>query len=136
MKSISELMKSGSVQLSDRRMQPRFRFRGPVEIIAFDVVGAVVPADIVGWTTDLSARGAVVTVQKKASGKGLFLRFAQADDLVMPGKIIRTISEDGGFFTYAIEFCSEFDGDQLVRIFNHETPEPSCRPSELETVIS
>lgn len=124
MANLQDLMQSGKVQLSDRREHPRFRFRGPVEIIAVDVVGAIVPTDIIGWTTDVSAVGAVITLQQQLTNKGLFIRFADSDELVMPASIIRTLSEQSGFYTYAVEFASTFDNDQLVRVMSYE-PTPA-----------
>jgi hypothetical protein len=124
MSNLQNLMRSGKVQLSDRREHPRFRFRGPVEVIAVDVVGAIVPTDISGWTTDVSAVGAVVTLQQQLTNKGLFIRFANSDELVMPASIIRTLSEQSGFYTYAVEFASIFDNDKLVQIMSFE-PAPA-----------
>lgn len=116
MSGIGDLLRSGRIQLSDRRKQPRFRFRGPVEVIAVDVVGAIVPTDIEGWTTDISSEGAVITVRKKLTCKGLFLRFANSDDVVMPASISRTIAEERAFSTYAVKFASMLDDAQLIAV--------------------
>lgn len=134
MSSLQDLLHSGRVLLSDRREHPRFRFRGPVEIIAVDVVGSIIPTDIKGFTTDISSVGTVLTVQKKLTTNGVFIRFAEADELVMPARIIRTMSEQNGFFTYACEFASTFDNDQLIRVMSHtESEEFSAEPSQLTT---
>jgi hypothetical protein len=119
MATIQNLISSGAVKLSDRRTHPRFRFRGSIEVIAVDVVGSIVPTDIPGWTTDVSAVGAVITVQKKLTNKGLFIRFAEDDGLVMPASVIRTVAEQGGFFTYAVEFAASFEKQQLVTLMSH-----------------
>lgn len=130
MSKLQNLMQSGKVQLSDRREHPRFRFRGPVEVIAVDVVGAIVPTDISGWTTDVSSVGAVITLQQPLTNKGLFIRFADADELVMPASIIRTLSEQSGFYTYAVEFASMFDNDQLVQVMSYERPSQDSSGSQ------
>lgn len=135
MANLQTLLKSGRVHLSDRRGNPRFRFRGPIEIIAVDVVGSIVPTEIHGWTTDVSAVGAVITVQKKLTNKGVFVRFAEADELVMPAGVIRTISEESGFFTYAVEFASAFDNDQLLRILSH-TPNETALAKTVKSPAS
>ncbi|MFK7821090.1 MAG: hypothetical protein AB8G99_20405 [Planctomycetaceae bacterium] len=119
MATIQNLIRSGTVQVSDRRKHPRFRFRGAIEVLAVDVFGSIIPTEIPGWTTDVSEVGAVITVQNKLTNKGLFIRFAKDDDMVMPASIIRTMSEQGGFFTYAIEFASPFDKQQLVTLMSN-----------------
>ena len=144
MATIQNLIRTGTVQLSDRRKHPRFRFRGAIEVIAVDVVGSIIPTEIPGWTTDVSAVGAVITVQKKLTNKGLFIRFAEDDALVMPASIIRTMSEQGGFFTYATEFASSFDKDQLVALMSHtevgkrvkiDEPDHSLSPESTRQVV-
>ncbi len=138
MPKLQELLTSGRVQLSDRREHPRFRFRGPIEVIAVDVVGAIVPTDIAGWTADISAVGAVITVQKRLTNKGLFIRFAQTDSLVMPAAIIRTITEQSGFYTYAVEFASSFDNDQLLEFmsFSEQTKADADRVAQTTESIT
>ena len=130
MSSLQNLMQSGKIQLSDRREHPRFRFRGPVGVIAVNVVGSIVPTDIRGWTTDVSSVGAVITLQQQLTNKGLFIRFANDDQLVMPASIIRTLSEESGFYTYAVEFASAFDNDQLVQVMSYDPAEQDCSTAE------
>ena len=87
------------------------------------------PTEIPGWTADVSSVGAVITVQKKLTNKGLFIRFAHDDALVMPAAVIRTIAEQAGFFTYAVEFASSFDNEQLLE-FMSSTENAAAKPAE------
>ncbi len=118
MKSIQELLQSGTVQINDRRDQPRFRLRSAIQVVAVDVVGAIVPTDIPGWTVDLSSVGAVITIAKRLTTQGAFVRFGDSDELVMPCRVLRLIGETRANYTYAVEFASEFDNSQLLMIFN------------------
>lgn len=129
MRRIHELIDTGVVQLSDRRSQPRFRFRSPVEVVAVDVVGAIVPTSAKGWTTDVSAAGSIITLEKQMTCKGLFVKFAESDDLVVPARIVRTVTEENGFFSYAIEHLPEWDHDQLMQILNYAPAAASAEPA-------
>lgn len=118
---LRDLLSTGKVKLSDRREHPRFRLRSPIQIIAVDVVGSVIPTEIDGWTIDVSAIGSVITVNKKLTSKGIFVRFADRDELVMPSTVLRTVTEETDLCTYAIRFGSTFDNDQLLKILNYST---------------
>jgi len=119
--NIKQLLDSGRVELNDRRTAPRFRFSGPIEIVAVDVVGAIVPTEIHGSVSDISSTGCVITVPKKLTCKGVFVRFAEDDTLVMPASVARVIQTERDEYSYALHFAAEFDNSQMLQVMSYES---------------
>lgn len=118
--NIKQLIDSGKVQLNDRRAAPRFRFTGPIEIVAVDVVGAIVPTEIHGHVSEISSSGCIIAIPKKLTCKGLFVRFAEDDALVMPASVARVIRSERDEHVYALKFAAEFENHQLLRAMSYE----------------
>lgn len=124
--NIKHLIDSGRVELNDRRASPRFRFYGPAEVIAIDVVGAIVPTEINGNASEISSSGCVITLPKKLTCKGLFVRFAEDDKLAMPASVARLILSERDEHTYALAFAAEFDTEQLLRIMSFQSADQAA----------
>ena len=119
--NIKQLIDSGRVELNDRRAAPRFRFSGPIEIVAVDVVGAIVPTEIHGTVSEISSTGCVITIPKKLTCKGLFVRFAEDDTLVLPASVARVIKIERDEYLYALRFAAEFENSQMLRVMSFES---------------
>ncbi len=119
--NIKQLIDSGRVELNDRRAAPRFRFTGPIEIVAVDVVGAIVPTEIHGTVSDISSTGCVITIPRKLTCKGLFVRFAEDDTLVMPASVVRVIQSERDEHSYALHFAAEFENFQMLQVLGYES---------------